>query len=328
MKKSITHRVIAMIVWCIIIILIVPWIIMDFSYVSLLGAIRNNQNKKVELLLKLPFRSLDKTSGYIPLRWIVESGENNSPLELACRFGNYQAAKMLIEKGADASCVQEDHFSLLYLAMESTESEDYKLVKLLVENGADPNGAPEDDHDNSSSLENCARMDCGDYYFNNYLPTAGSWEEELKKRNESKYDEKKAVMIRNIYQYLEERIQNYNNPEEQISGTTTLHWAANYQNLELIQYLIDQGKYGVNDQDHEGKTCLHFLVCYDEPDEYDKEWKRDTLELLIQNGADPTIKDKEGKTPYDYTVENKDDYLAGLLEPYMRNAEKSQKGTD
>ena len=194
-KKPI--KVIIMIFVSIIMIFLIVWIIKDYSYVMLLDAIQNRQNKKVAMLLKLPFSSLDKTSGHFPVRYFAESEENNSPLETACKYGNYKAAKMLIEKGADASRVQEEHFSLLYLSMESTESDDFNLIKLLVQNGADPDGAPDDDHDGNSSLEHCARMDCGDYYYNNYLPTTGSWEEELKKAEQILNDFGSHILIGN-----------------------------------------------------------------------------------------------------------------------------------
>ncbi len=325
MEKS---KKILKIVVVLLISLVVYRILEHDQYVKLLDAIKEHDNQKVERILRWNYFDLDKQSGHFPWAWLPESDDCYSPLETACKYGNYKAAKMLIKKGADAGRVQEEHFSLLYLSMESTESDDFNLIKLLVQNGADPNGAPDDDHDGSSSLENCARMDCGDYYYNNYLSTTGSWEEELKKRYEANYDEKKAVMITNIYHYLDERIQNYNNPEEQITGATPMHWAANFQNMALIQYLIDQGRYRVNDKDHDGQTCLHYLVRFEKPNEYNKKWKEDTLVLLINNGADPTIKDKEGKTPYDYAVENKDDYLAGLLKPYMKNSDKDSGATD
>ena len=98
---------------------------------------------------------------------------------------------------------------------------------------------------------------------------------------------------------------------------TPLHRAVMYQNLELIQYILDEEKYDINDRDESGQTCLFSLVPVEYPDSYDQTWKRETLNLLIRYGADANIKDTDGKTVYDYAVEAHDDYLAGLLKQYM-----------
>jgi len=39
------------------------------------------------------------------------------------------------------------------------------------------------------------------------------------------------------------------------------------------------------------------------------------LKFLLENGADKSIKDNDGKTAYDYAVENGNTELAELLKP-------------
>ena len=39
----------------------------------------------------------------------------------------------------------------------------------------------------------------------------------------------------------------------------------------------------------------------------------ETVELLLENGANKTLKDSEEKTAYDYAVENRDAQLRDLL---------------
>ena len=302
----------------IVLTVVIACLCLNFCYVLLLGSIRSKNNRLVKALLWIPFPSLNVVSGPLPFGFVLSNdGWATTPLEMACTYGNYDAAKLLIERGAEAGSVREYDFSLLYLAMESTEKDDYKLIKMLVDNGADPNGKPE--NDDFSSLENCSRMDCGDYYYNNYLEVPGPWKEELYRRQHSKYDIEKAQMIKDIYAFLNSKIKEKNNYYEQESGTTPLHWAVNAQNLSLIDYLLKHTNYEINEQDSDGQTCLHFLICFEKAGTYDKKWKKDTLELLIKNGADLTIKDNEGKTAYDYAVEIKDDYFAGLLKSYMEN---------
>lgn len=312
----------------ILIIFILLFLCMDVCYVKLIDCIGEQDNKKLEMLLKIPFPSLDKVSGHFPLRLLVETEENNSPLEQACQCGNYEAAKMLISKGADASIIQKGHFSLLFLTMESTEPDDYKLIKLLVENGANPRGAINNDYENESALEKCAEMDCSDYYYNSYLAKYKEIKHDQDEYYYAKYDLQKAEMIVDIYKYLESRTKKSINPQEEQFGITPLHQAVNRQNIALTKYLLKEGIYGLNDQDQWGVTCLCSLVKYEESKEYDKTWKKEIVELIIQNGADPTIKDKEGKTPYDYAVEHNDDYLAGLLKPYMKKSDKDSEVKD
>ena len=241
-------------------------------------------------------------------------GERNSPLEQACQCGNYEAAKMLIAKGADASIVQDGHFSLLYLAMEETDEGDYDLVKLLVENGADPKRVPDEQHDRAPILVSCARMDCGDYHFNSYLQKYTGIKYDRDAYIKRHYDKNRAEMILKIYKYLED--ETGCTEVENDFGVTPLYAATNSQNLELMQYLLKGSTADVNAQTDSGTTCI-FSLNRQFDKEYDKGWKKETLDLLIEKRADSNVKDKEGKTACDVANDFDDKYLAGLIEPYM-----------
>jgi ankyrin repeat protein len=41
----------------------------------------------------------------------------------------------------------------------------------------------------------------------------------------------------------------------------------------------------------------------------------DTIQILLENGADKSIMDVHGKTAYDYALENENDEFAYLLKP-------------
>ena len=62
---------------------------------------------------------------------------------------------------------------------------------------------------------------------------------------------------------------------------------------------------------------MHFSLNRQFGKEYDKGWKKETLDLLIEKRADSNVKDKEGKTACDVANDFDDKYLAGLIEPYM-----------
>ena len=287
------------------------------QYVKLLDAIKDHDNQKVERILRWNYFDLDKQSGHFPWRWLSEFDDCNSPLEMACKSGNGAAVKMLIDKGAYAGIVHAGDFSPMYYTLLYTEEDDFEIIKLLVENGADPNGAPDDDHDGQSSLESCAGMRC---YVDTREQNKG---EDVESESINHYDPHTAKMILFIYQYLKKRIDKEYNPEYERWGYSPLSSAVNAQNLELITYLLKEGKYKVNDKDKEGQTCIYSLVTMmdelgeEELLEYDQEWKKETLELLMANGADLNVRDDLHRTPYDYAVVKRDMYLASLLKQCM-----------
>ena len=74
------------------------------------------------------------------------------------------------------------------------------------------------------------------------------------------------------------------------SGQTALHLAVTRDNpnLEIIQLLIDKGA-DINVRDkRRNQTPLHFAA---------KKEKKQAVELLLENNADPYKKDISGKTP-------------------------------
>ena len=78
-------------------------------------------------------------------------------------------------------------------------------------------------------------------------------------------------------------------------GRTALMAAVQAANKDIIEYLT---KYDIdfNVQEKEyGQTVLHMLAeqAYDE----------EIIELFLDRGADPTIKDKSGKNAMDYAIE-------------------------
>ena len=303
------------IIICFLVGVIMILTIQDRCYVKMIDAINVHDNEKVEKLLKYPFFNLNKASGHVPYKWISGLDAENTPLEMACKCGNYEAAELLIDKGADASLVRDGNFSPLYLTMEYTDKDDYKLVKLLVENGADPNGAPDENNDGECSLIKCAGMDCSNYDFNGFTHKDTGQDYDKESACSAKYDEKKAKMIVQIFKYLEKETRT-----EDISlfeGENPLRIAVGTQNLELIEYFLKEKKCDINLRDKWSRTCI-FSLRERSNHIYDHAWKRHTLELLLNNGADVSLKDDEGKTVYDYAVEYGDDYLAKLLEPYSR----------
>lgn len=58
--------------------------------------------------------------------------------------------------------------------------------------------------------------------------------------------------------------------------------------IDLAINLLENGKFDLNKQDQQGRTLLHYTSC---------RGQHDMIELLLEKGADPNIKDKNGNTP-------------------------------
>lgn len=81
----------------------------------------------------------------------------------------------------------------------------------------------------------------------------------------------------------------YDNPCDDVDefGRNKLHYAANNGVLLTVKKLLDKG-IDINTQDNNGWTALHFAA-------QNNHFK--TLNILLENKADPNIHDKQGNSP-------------------------------
>ena len=88
-------------------------------------------------------------------------------------------------------------------------------------------------------------------------------------------------------------------------GHTPLMWCASVRDVSLTERLLREGA-DVNARRPDGTSVLHVAVQSDaDPD---------TVRLLLAAGADPAVRDGEGKTPADYAREAGFTELARLLD--------------
>jgi ankyrin repeat protein len=109
-------------------------------------------------------------------------------------------------------------------------------------------------------------------------------------------------------------------PGPNVEYEAPLHVFCQNSNADLVKVLLQfkpknkNLKVNVNIQDREGNTPLHF-VCdrkkLQEPD-------RQIIQLLMQNGADPMIKNKTGQTPADLAREKGNTEAIELIERFYR----------
>ena len=92
---------------------------------------------------------------------------------------------------------------------------------------------------------------------------------------------------------------------EMPSKSNMLTFASSFGNIQAVEYLIDAGVFSINDQDAKGRTALIAAV--------EGEW-RDLCKLLVEKGADPEIKDIEGRSAIDYAVQQKNNEILDILQ--------------
>jgi ankyrin repeat protein len=91
------------------------------------------------------------------------------------------------------------------------------------------------------------------------------------------------------------------NAAHPVSGARLLHAAAEQQDLDTIDLLLDTGA-DVNARDSYGQTALHISVD-SELDTQGREESSDSMPVtarLLQRGADPTLRDNRDRTPGDW----------------------------
>lgn len=78
------------------------------------------------------------------------------------------------------------------------------------------------------------------------------------------------------------------------NGMTPLMVAATGAHLDVMPLLLQHtGTGGLHAQDGRGETALHHALAYRIPSHY----RDDAVRFLLLQGADPTIRDNEGRTP-------------------------------
>lgn len=101
-------------------------------------------------------------------------------------------------------------------------------------------------------------------------------------------------------------------------GQSLTNWASAFGSIEMVQYLCDKGA-DVN-KGHKSSS-LHYASCFGRPD---------VVKLLLQRGANPDLRDEDGKTALDKARERSDDdhnQVANILESpsaFMRNKEETK----
>ena len=258
-QKRKLKRIIALSILFIVVFGIILQFMRYFMANKLVNAIEKNDTKKVESLLK---SGVNPNVGTLPdygihrvFRIMTETSPQY-PLAEACRQGNYEIVKLLIDHGAKVDFSKKEVWSPLWKAIQRYKPDTIPIVKLLLENGADI--YHEEGGEFPAQIASQMR------------PKKYDPERKNGTVFEDGYDEETAQGITEVVKLL---IGDNDINEPAYCGRTMLMWAAFYENIPLTEY-------------------------------------------LLSIGANKSIKNHyDGKTAYDYAIDNDNQKLAELLKP-------------
>lgn len=105
-------------------------------------------------------------------------------------------------------------------------------------------------------------------------------------------------------------------------GQTLLNWASAFGTLEMVEYLCDKGA-DVNKGQR--SSSLHYAACFGRPG---------IAKVLLKHGANPDLRDEDGKTPLDKARERIDEGhrdVASILQSpgeWMSAGRRGKSGED
>ena len=209
-------------------------------------------------------------------------------------FGNkeFDSITMLIEKGAPVNGVDKEGNTLLILAADHGRT---GLVKFLLSHGADTNIQ---NNEGETAL----------------MKSNHPWTEEIidallaSGANPNLQDKKgKTALMHLAYFYPNFSLRDGVDPTiKDFNGRDALFYCRGGADSSKIEYLVSKGC-RINAQDAEGYTPLTWAAYWVEYGRYE-----DAIIALLDNGADPNIPDKDGRTAlHTYLLELKNDKYAG-----------------
>ncbi|CAG0883067.1 unnamed protein product [Cyprideis torosa] len=233
-------------------------------------------------------------------------------LHNACSYGHYEVCELLVRHGAAVNVCDLWKYTPLHEAASKGKAD---IVKLLLQNGADRNRK---NRDGKTPLDLVKE---GDEEVADLLRGEAALLEASKKGSVSR--------VKNLVTLSPAMI---NCRDSQGRNSTPLHLAAGYNNLEVAEYLLENGA-DVNAQDKGGLIPLHnassyghldiaaLLIKYETRVNATDRWgftplheasqkgrtqlcallvsSLDWLKVNLAHGADPYLKNQEGHSPLD-----------------------------
>lgn len=212
-------------------------------------------------------------------------GTTRSPLAIAVYTGHFPVAEYLIACGADVNDTSGTEPPLC----AAVRACDIRMVELLLNNGA--RADVKDSYGQTPASMAAYRQRADIVSLLAQAEDSASADPLALCRAAQKND--LGVVLR----LLASAGCNVNGTDE--GGNTALSWAANWQNAQMVEALLDAGA-NPNHQEPNGDTPLHECFGFN----HGRANRRDTLRALIRAGADPYIRNARGIAPYDLIIQD------------------------
>lgn len=215
--------------------------------------------------------------------WHIIDVPNYYPIHYAVKAGDCDKVKILLDNGADAN--KQDptvNQSPLMFALRSGKESRFKISQTLIDCGSDV--FFEDERGVSIIEEACI----------------------LTQHDSQEVKIECAEFVKKMI-----TITNYGNTYR--TNSPIIINAAAYENEVLLDYIVSNNIDDINATNITGTTPLIAAVRFGYSDAESKV----TIKYLLEHGANPHIKDDNGKTAYDYAVENGNTEVAELIKKDM-----------
>ncbi|KAA0194700.1 Poly [ADP-ribose] polymerase [Fasciolopsis buskii] len=216
------------------------------------------------------------------------------PLHNACSYGHTRVAELLIQHGANVNVTDLWRYTPLH---EAAAKGKFEICRLLLQHGADPSKKNRDGHTPIDLVKDTE----SDVY-------------DLLRGDTAVLEAAKRGDLLKLQRLI--TASNINCRDTQGRNSAPLHLAAGYNNVEVVQFLLETGA-DVNAKDKGGLIPLHNASSYGHVD---------VAALLIRYGTSVNSVDKWGYTPLHEAAQKGRTQLCALLlahgaDPSIRNQE-------
>jgi len=220
-----------------------------------------------------------------------------SELFLACKIGNIESIKLILEKGININCTYMGKDNEVYTPLSMASKYNHiDVVAYLLDYGAQSNPEIKNKYKKyyKSPLIHACRL--GNEEIVDYLINKGN-----ANINEKDSNDKTIFMYaceiynKNIIQLLMNYGCRITDEDVDHEGNNALHYLCqrdeSYYMNSLLKILVETYHFDINKQNHQGKTPLHISSMMG---------NINTVRYLIDNGADINIPDSKKYTPFIY----------------------------
>ena len=217
------------------------------------------------------------------------------PIAYAASVDNAAIVKLLLDYKVDINTQNNEGATALHYVIGMKHND---LIDILLQNGANVNIV---DRYNQSPLF-IAAMTGNEYAASKIIKST----KDINSRNSNDFTPLMIAAQNNNINVIKILLDNKVNIEDvRKRGGTALSFAADKENIDIVKLLLENGA-NINAQDLEmGITPLMNCAYMN---------KVNTVDFLLKNSADKSIKDKSGKTALDYAKMRKNKKIIILLE--------------